>query len=497
MIRAPPKPHTYHMFLLPLLSQSHFRRTQSKGGGRRELIPPARAVRHSPLAVDAATALERPRLAAQETQVQRARRLHVVRPEQRLPPQQRQRAQQRRAARLAARERRGRVQHGGLAQPRRVVHRRARGVHGRVALDHVAFKPTAASNPVTTPENPFIDPATTPRKKNLRSEPEPELARPDSFGLVIVADLDKKSRDETSSKPLFFSFLQHATLKITKNDVLQKDEYSVKWGEKRKFTTTMNEAGRGFELSELTWFDGKLLAFDDRTGIVYRLKDFEGGKPIRAIPEHIVMEGDGITGKGQKHEWATVKDDELYMGSVGKEYTDNDGNVLADSNLWVAVMDKHGEVHHEDWTSNFARVRTALGADWPGYVVHEAIEWSPVHRQWFILPRRVSTEAYNDMLDEKRGSNKLVVASEDFSTIEVREVGKLTPLRGFSSFKFLPRTGDNIIVAIKSVEIDVENLQTSFITVFDIKGNTLLEETELPGGHKYEGIALLHDWSQD
>uniref|UniRef100_K3X7H6 Soluble calcium-activated nucleotidase 1 n=1 Tax=Globisporangium ultimum (strain ATCC 200006 / CBS 805.95 / DAOM BR144) TaxID=431595 RepID=K3X7H6_GLOUD len=368
---------------------------------------------------------------------------------------------------------------------------------GSDARNYPQFKPTAASSPVTAPENPFIDPAATPRKKNLRSEPEPELARPDSFGLVIVADLDKKSRDETSSKPLYFSFLQHATLKITKNDVLQKDEYSVKWGEKRKFTTTMNEAGRGFELSELTWFDGKLLSFDDRTGIVYRLKDFEGGKPIRAIPEHIVMEGDGIAGKGQKHEWATVKDDELYMGSVGKEYTDNEGNVLADSNLWVAVMDKHGEVHHEDWTSNFARVRTALGADWPGYVVHEAIEWSPVHRQWFILPRRVSTEAYNDMLDEKRGSNKLVVASEDFSTIEVREVGKVTPLRGFSSFKFLPRTGDNIIVAIKSVEIEVEKLQTSFITVFDIKGNTLLEETELPGGHKYEGIALLHDWSQD
>lgn len=369
--------------------------------------------------------------------------------------------------------------------------------HSANSRSYPQFKPTMSSNPVTAPENPFVEPPAAPPKKNLRTEPEPQPVLPDSFGLVIVADLDKKSRDESSSKPLYFSFLQHATLKITKNEIVQKDEFSVKWGEKRKFTTTLNEAGRGFELSELTWFDGKLLSFDDRTGIVYRLKNFEGGKPIQAIPEHIVMEGDGVAGKGQKHEWATVKDDELYMGSVGKEYTDNDGNVLADSNLWVAVMDKHGDVHHEDWTSNFARVRTALGADWPGYVVHEAIEWSPVHRQWFILPRRVSTEAYNDMLDEKRGSNKLVVASEDFSTIEVREVGKITPLRGFSSFKFLPRSGDNLIVAIKSVEIEDENLQTSFLMVFDIKGNVLLEETELPGGHKYEGIALARDWSQD
>lgn len=366
----------------------------------------------------------------------------------------------------------------------------------RSAKSYPPFNPTTSSNPGAT--NPFVEPTSTPAKKNLRREPEPTLARPDSFGLVIVADLDKKSRDATSSKPLYYSYLQHATLKITKNDVLQKDELSVKWGEKTKFTTTMNEAGRGFELSELAWFDNKLLSFDDRTGIVYRLKDFEGGaKPIQAIPEHIVMEGNGVAGKGQKHEWATVKDDELYMGSVGKEFTDNDGHVLGDSNLWVAVMDKHGDIRHEDWTSHFARVRTALGADWPGYVVHEAIEWSEVHRQWFILPRRVSSEAYNDMLDEQRGSNKLVVASEDFSSIEVLEVGKVTPLRGFSSFKFMPRSGDNIIVAIKSVEIDAEDSQTSFLTVFDVKGNVLLEETELPGGHKYEGIAFERDWSQD
>lgn len=349
-----------------------------------------------------------------------------------------------------------------------------------------------------------VEPAAA-AKPHLRREPESPLPRPDSLGLVIVADLDKQSRDETSHKPLFYSFLQHATLTITANDVLQKDEYAVTWGEKRKFTTTMNEAGRGFELSELAWFDGKLLAFDDRTGIVYRLKNIDsvGGsatdpkKKLQAIPEHIVMEGDGVAGKGQKHEWATVKDGELYMGSVGKEFTDNDGHVLGDTNLWVAVMDAHGDVRHEDWTARFARVRTALGADWPGYVVHEAIEWSSAHRQWFLLPRRVSTEAYNDMLDEKRGSNKLVIASEDFSTVQVRDVGTVTPLRGFSSFKFFPRTGDNVIVAIKSVEIEVENLQTSFLTVFDVHGNVLLEETELPGGHKYEGIAFARDWSQD
>ncbi|KAL7684092.1 putative apyrase [Plasmopara halstedii] len=339
-------------------------------------------------------------------------------------------------------------------------------------------------------------------KHNIRQQPtQSPIPMPESFGIVIVADLDKKSKDNSSKKPQFMSFIMHATLKVTSSSLRatsKRDKYSVVFGDETKFLSSMNEAGRGFELSELAWFGGKLLAFDDRTGIVYRLKHFESvskSKPLQAIPEHIIMEGDGINGKGQKHEWATVKDGELYMGSVGKEFTDNDGNIMGDGNLWIAIMDSNGDVHHEDWTANYGAVRKALGCEWPGYVVHEAIEWSPIRRQWFILPRRISTEKYNDMDDEKRGSNKFIIASEDFSSIQVHEVGKITPLRGFSSFKFVPRSDDSVIVAIKSVEVEVEQHQTSYITVFDVDGNVLMEETEIPGAKKYEGVAFAHDWS--
>ncbi|KAF1789206.1 Apyrase [Phytophthora cactorum] len=328
-----------------------------------------------------------------------------------------------------------------------------------------------------TPQNwgndqPMLLPSVDTAKHNIRQQPT--LApppKPDSFGIVIVADLDKKSKDENSKKPQFLSYIMHATLKVTPSSssaTQKRNAYSVTFGEETKFSTSMNEAGRGFELSELAWFNGKLLAFDDRTGIVFRLKHFEGvsrTKPLQAIPEHIIMEGDGFNGKGQKHEWATVKDGELYMGSVG--------NVIGDGNLWVAVMDRAGDVRHEDWTANFAAVRKALGCDWPGYV----------------------TEPYNDMEDEKRGSNKVIIASEDFSSIQVREVGKVTPLRGFSSFKFVPRSDDSVIVAIKSVEVEDEQRQTSYITVFDVDGNVLMDETEIPGAKKYEGVAFAHDWS--
>ena len=349
----------------------------------------------------------------------------------------------------------------------------------------------------------LLGPARDETPQNLRHSLSllPSSSPPDSFGIVIVADLDKTSKDERSSQLQFVSYLMHATLRVTSDSSSshwKQDVYSITFGDETKFTTNMNEGGRGFELSELVWFTGKLLAFDDRTGIVFRLEHFEGGsktKPLQAIPEHIVMEGDGITGKGQKHEWATVKDGELYMGSVGKEFTDNSGNIISDGNLWVAIMNRVGDVRHEDWTANFASVRTALGCDWPGYVVHEAIEWSPIRRQWFILPRRVSMDPYDDMKDETRGSNKIVIASEDFSNIQVREVGKVTPLRGFSSFKFVPRSDDTVIVAIKSVEVEAEKRQTSFITVFDVDGNVFMDETEIPGAKKYEGVAFAHDWS--
>ncbi|KAJ8552415.1 hypothetical protein ON010_g10131 [Phytophthora cinnamomi] len=173
--------------------------------------------------------------------------------------------------------------------------------------------------------------------------------------------------------------------------------------------------------------------------------------------------------------------------------------VLEERDLWEVTSggDQAGSTAplRLDQTTFKRKSRKALGCEWPGYVVHEAIEWSPVRRQWFILPRRISTEPYNDMEDEKRGSNKVVIASEDFSSIEVREIGKITPLRGFSSFKFVPRSDDSVIVAIKSVEVEDEQRQTSFITVFDVDGNILMDETEIPGAKKYEGVAFAHDWS--
>lgn len=91
-----------------------------------------------------------------------------------------------------------------------------------------------------------------------------------------------------------------------------------------------------------------------------------------------------------KFEWATVKDGVMYIGSFGKEFTNNAGETLHTNNLWVIAVDKDGRAVHIDWTPQYNAMRTALGVEPPGYMIHEAVVWSPVNRRWFVLPRRVS-----------------------------------------------------------------------------------------------------------
>ena len=47
---------------------------------------------------------------------------------------------------------------------------------------------------------------------------------------------------------------------------------------------------------------------------------------------------------------------------------------------------------------------------------------------------------YNDVIDEKKGTNVMITADDDFRDIKVSKVGNLIPTHGFSSFKFIPGT---------------------------------------------------------
>jgi soluble calcium-activated nucleotidase 1 len=328
--------------------------------------------------------------------------------------------------------------------------------------------------------------------------------RPNTWKLALISDLDKDSR-LPGKKPKFYS--------LFKRGQLSRDgatgAFSASWREDVKLKSGHNEAGRGMELSELQWYNGKLLAMDDRTGIVYQIDRVDGDGSSKktapvAFPLHILMEGNGAADKGQKTEWATVKDGKLYVGSYGKEYTDViDGvyTVVKSTNLWVSVIDRRGHVEHRNWVANYAAVRTAGNGAFPGYQVQEAILWSAVHRKWFVLPRRSSPLKYDEKTDENMGANMLIIADEHFKTTSMQHVGKLLPTHGFSSAKFLPGSNDEVIVALKSEEKETkgveggakyQNIMRTFLTVFNWKtGQTLMEETEIPGAAKFEGLEFI------
>ena len=104
------------------------------------------------------------------------------------------------------------------------------------------------------------------------------------------------------------------------------------------------------------------------------------------------------------------------------------------------------------------------------------------------MPRKASKSRYDDRLDEHRGTDLLLQATEGFENVQVSHVGEQIDTHGFSSFKFIPGTNEQIIVAIKSVELG-ENCST-YMLVFKINGEVILPETKI-GDYKYEGIEFI------
>ncbi|CAN0128549.1 unnamed protein product [Pylaiella littoralis] len=309
--------------------------------------------------------------------------------------------------------------------------------------------------------------------------------KPDTWDILLISDLDKKSKVGDTGKQ-YRSVLQAASLSRDPSS----GKFSTEMGTALDLFSGHNEAGRGMELSELISYRGSLLTVDDRTGIVFEIIEDQPGERHMA-PRYILPEGDGLLDKGMKLEWATVKDGSLVVGSFGKEYTDAEGRIVNTNNNWIITIDPSGGITREDWSQQYNKLREAVGATFPGYMIHESAAWSETLKKWVFLPRRISSEQYDDAKDEKMGSNTILIVDEDFRDVKVRTAGDIKETHGFSSFKFVPGTGDQVVVALKSEEIEEAQSQTTFIMVFTLDGEVLLEETEIPGGYKFEGVEIF------
>lgn len=180
------------------------------------------------------------------------------------------------------------------------------------------------------------------------------------YKIAVIADLDTDSK-VTSEKNTWRSYLKIGTLTWK----AQSKAVTIDWNEAQEIKSKYSIGGRGMELSELVVFNGHLYTVDDRTGIVFKLKNVENKKWI-AIPWVILADGNGEESKGFKCEWMTVKDQHLYVGGLGKEWTTPDGEVLNFNPMFVKKISMHGKVEHLDWHQNYLKLRSKAGIEFPG-----------------------------------------------------------------------------------------------------------------------------------
>lgn len=158
-----------------------------------------------------------------------------------------------------------------------------------------------------------------------------------TYRIAIIADLDKASK-HPQEKNKWRSYYKKGYLSFTSS----KESVVVSFDKENAIEIDGGFAlnGRGMELSELVTFNGRILTFDDRTGLVYELLG------DRVIPWIVLMDGDGRASKGFKSEWATVKDEILYVGSMGKEWTTAAGEFGSYDPMYVKAVTMTGEVSY-------------------------------------------------------------------------------------------------------------------------------------------------------
>lgn len=304
------------------------------------------------------------------------------------------------------------------------------------------------------------------------------IGKEKKFKICLIADPDTSSRNEDQ----YYSNILFGTLMISDADEIAKVTFSPK---PENIKSGYSLSGRGMELSDIIVFDGNVLTVDDRTGIVFKITPSH-----KLVPWQILSDGDGLQEKGFKAEWMTVKDSNLYVGGLGKEWADSHGKIYHRNPEYIKKISFMGTVEHINWNENYLKLRKETGYAYPSYLLHESCNWSHYYKQWFFLPRRTSKEPYDEVLDEQRGGNLLIRANSDFSQISWSQIGDLRPSRGFSAFRFIPGFNDKYIVALKTAENPETKKMKSFLSVFTVDGKVMIDDISI-GDEKYEGIDFL------
>ncbi|KAK6765808.1 hypothetical protein RB195_025619 [Necator americanus] len=79
----------------------------------------------------------------------------------------------------------------------------------------------------------------------------------------IIGDMDSLSRDGD----IWYSPMSIGTLALNAN----RTTAFVHWTSSHNYTSKLNYDNRGMELSDLKYYNGKLMAVEDKTGVIYWL----------------------------------------------------------------------------------------------------------------------------------------------------------------------------------------------------------------------------------
>eukprot|EP01080_Neovahlkampfia_damariscottae_P008310 gene8310-134_t len=299
------------------------------------------------------------------------------------------------------------------------------------------------------------------------------------FNFTIISDMDQQSR--IKSEPSWQSILKNGTLFFNKTT----DKYTIKITNSIQIQSHYSRKLRGMELSELILFQNELLSFCDSSGIIYKINATSG----EALPKHLVI-SDENKPDAFKMEWATKYGQELYIGSIGKEWVVDGVTKHYIPNL-IKIIDKHGKISTKNWTSVYEKVRKESNTTFPGYLQHEAVIWDNDIKRWLFAPRKASeTIPYDEISDETQGSNLLIQMNSWERVTNVSRFGPLEKDYGFSSFKKIPKTNHHYVV-LKTKEVSKpEKIIRSKIGVIDLDGNMKSDWYDL-GDIKYEGIEIM------
>eukprot|EP00930_Biecheleria_cincta_P004213 TRINITY_DN105111_c0_g1_i1.p1 TRINITY_DN105111_c0_g1~~TRINITY_DN105111_c0_g1_i1.p1 ORF type:complete len:401 (-),score=58.81 TRINITY_DN105111_c0_g1_i1:454-1656(-) len=299
----------------------------------------------------------------------------------------------------------------------------------------------------------------------------------------VVADLDLLSRDPQEF--IWRSYLKKGRV-VRLSSRPQRDRFTLVWDEELELQSSTATRNRSMELSELVLYKRLLLGFCDYSGIAYKIEP-ETGKTFQ---RWAIADGDGNEPKPFKAEWATVKGDTIWLGSIGFEWYGKNGEILHRNAEWVKIIDGNGLIRNLDWHPVYQAIRSATNTTLPGYLWHEAVEWEPVQRLWVMLPRFASsTSTYTPGLEHQDTSSMLIVADEAFHNIQVRSLKYHEPGFGFTSVKRLPGSR-NLFVVLRVKEQAASS--TTQAAIIDLHGNFYTDPPYVQvGERKYEGLAFL------